>query len=84
MKLKSSIETNGAVNNSNFQYREDALWSGDIVTKLTELQSTYRKLLITNLEFALDNKVDHDLWGVFKSRISLMQQVVRETKLFYL
>jgi len=79
LKLKSSIETNGAVNNSNFQYREDALWSGDIVTKLTELQSTYRKLLITNLEFALDNKVDHDLWGVFKSRISLMQQVVRET-----
>jgi len=79
LKLKSSIETNGTVNSSNLQYREDALWSGDIVKKLTELQSTYRKLLITNLEFALDHKVDHDLWGVFKNRITLMQQVVRET-----
>ena len=56
----------------------NSLWCGDFVKKLTELQSTYRKLLITNLEFALDHKVDHDLWGVFKNRITFMQQVVRD------
>ena len=39
----------------------DGSISGELVSHRTDLQDVYRQLLITNLEFALDKKIEQDL-----------------------
>lgn len=39
----------------------DGSESGELVSNRTSLQDVYRQLLITNLEYALDKKIEQDL-----------------------
>ncbi|XP_033105645.1 protein SMG7-like isoform X2 [Anneissia japonica] len=48
------------------------------VTRQT-LLDLYQQILITNLEFALDKKVEQDLWNhVFKNQINILQRKVKD------
>nr|XP_018668909.1 protein SMG7 [Ciona intestinalis] len=58
---------------------DDGSSTGEVVTNRTNLQDVYRKLLITNLEFALDKKTEQDLWNfVFKNHITALQQKLKD------
>nr|CAB3266396.1 protein SMG7 [Phallusia mammillata] len=57
----------------------DGSGTGEWVTSRTSLQDVYRQLLITNLEYALDKKIEQDLWNfVFKNHITALQQQVKD------
>ncbi|XP_071947798.1 uncharacterized protein [Antedon mediterranea] len=48
------------------------------VTRQT-LLDLYQQILVTNLEFALDKKVEQDLWNhVFKNQINILQRKVKD------
>lgn len=46
-----------------------------------QLQDLYQQLLVTDLEFSLDKKVEQDLWNYgFKNQISLLQMKAKDRK----
>lgn len=70
VELKASIEgTSGGGNCDE--------GGGELVSAFTSLQDVYKQLLFANLEYALDKKIDHDLWAIFKSRITSMQKHIK-------
>lgn len=45
------------------------------------LLNIYHQALVLDLEYALDRKVEQDLWNVgFKNYISILQEVIRDKK----
>lgn len=50
-------------------------------TEQQKLQSVYHQTLILDLEYALDKKVEVDLWNIgFKNHINVLQELVRDKK----
>ncbi|XP_070532335.1 nonsense-mediated mRNA decay factor SMG7-like isoform X2 [Ptychodera flava] len=53
--------------------------TGDTWTTRQKLQNVYQQLLITDLEYALDKKVEQDLWNfAFKNQINSLQIKVKD------
>lgn len=52
---------------------------GDLRVIRYNLQNVYRELLVTDLEYALDKKLEQELWNnIFKNHISSLQARVRD------
>ncbi|PIK46514.1 hypothetical protein BSL78_16641 [Apostichopus japonicus] len=52
---------------------------GDLRVVRYNLQNVYRELLVTDLEYALDKKLEQELWNnIFKNHISSLQAKVRD------
>ena len=45
-----------------------------------ELRKTYRRLLVDHLDYALDKKVEAELWNSFKAEITELQKTTRSSK----
>lgn len=59
----------------------DLLVDSDTWTDYRQLQLIYQQVLITELEYALDKKVEQDLWNLgFKNHINMLQEFVRDKK----
>ncbi|CAN0400068.1 unnamed protein product [Lampetra planeri] len=53
---------------------DGSLSAADVWTSRQNLQDVYQKMLLTDLEYALDKKVEQDLWNyAFKNQISSLQ-----------
>ncbi|XP_076822374.1 uncharacterized protein LOC143468832 [Clavelina lepadiformis] len=67
------------LSNSRNGLSSDGSGKGEWVSSRTSLQDVYRQLLITNLEYALDKKIEQDLWNfAFKNHITALQQQVKD------
>lgn len=50
-------------------------------TDQQQLQNIYHQVLVLDLEYALDKKVEQDLWNIgFKNHISSLQELARDKK----
>ena len=75
--LRKTEELARIVNNKKDLYEDKEAWSYH-----QELTTLYRYLLLDDLEFALDRKVEQDLWNVcFKNYISHLQTRIRDKRL---
>ena len=62
-------------------HKKDLYENKDGWTNHQELVSLYRDILITDMEFALDRKVEQDLWNFcFKNYISHLQSKVKDKR----
>uniref|UniRef100_A0A8C5JX60 SMG7 nonsense mediated mRNA decay factor n=1 Tax=Jaculus jaculus TaxID=51337 RepID=A0A8C5JX60_JACJA len=53
---------------------DSKLGPAEVWTSRQALQDLYQKMLVTELEYALDKKVEHDLWNhAFKNQITTLQ-----------
>jgi len=74
--LKKAVELRSLVIGKRELYGNREAW-----TSYQRLAATYRNILITDLEFALDRKVEQDLWNnCFKSQISNLQAAAKEKR----
>ncbi|KAJ0180910.1 hypothetical protein K1T71_002995 [Dendrolimus kikuchii] len=63
-------------NNGTSMLQERSLWATQ-----QQLQKIYQKVLILDLEYALDKKVEQDLWNVgFKQQIEALQAISKDRK----
>ena len=75
-QLKRAEELGRLVSHKKDLYEDKDGW-----TNHQELVSLYRDLLITDLEFALDRKVEQDLWNFcFKNYISHLQSRLKDKR----
>lgn len=59
----------------------ESLSSSDVWEKRQELCHLYETLLLIDLDYALDKKVEQDLWSfIFRNPISACQSKAREHK----
>ncbi|KAJ8977655.1 hypothetical protein NQ317_002457 [Molorchus minor] len=59
----------------------DWLNDGSAWTDQQKLQTIYHQVLVLDLEYALDKKVEQDLWNIgFKNHISSLQELARDKK----
>lgn len=59
----------------------DWLNSNEVWADQHKLQNLYHQALVLDLEYALDKKVEQDLWNIgFKNHISSLQEIVRNKK----
>uniref|UniRef100_A0A8D0AQU8 Nonsense-mediated mRNA decay factor n=1 Tax=Sander lucioperca TaxID=283035 RepID=A0A8D0AQU8_SANLU len=57
-----------------FCARDSKLGAAEVWTSRQALQDLYQKMLVTDLEYALDKKVEQDLWNhAFKNQITTLQ-----------
>uniref|UniRef100_A0A8C8EWG2 Nonsense-mediated mRNA decay factor n=1 Tax=Oncorhynchus tshawytscha TaxID=74940 RepID=A0A8C8EWG2_ONCTS len=55
-------------------YLDSKLGAAEVWTSRQALQDLYQKMLVTDLEYALDKKVEQDLWNhAFKNQITTLQ-----------
>lgn len=74
--LRRSEELKNIVANKKDLYGDTEAWASH-----QELAGLYRRLLLTDLEYALDKKVEQDLWNYcFKTYISHLQTVMRDKR----
>eukprot|EP00066_Takifugu_rubripes_P030706 XP_011619972.1 PREDICTED: protein SMG7 isoform X2 [Takifugu rubripes] len=53
---------------------DSQLGTAEVWTSRQALQDLYQKMLVTDLEYALDKKVEQDLWNhAFKNQITMLQ-----------
>ncbi|XP_034003901.1 protein SMG7-like, partial [Trematomus bernacchii] len=53
---------------------DSKLGAAEVWTSRQALQDLYQKMLVTDLEYALDKKVEQDLWNhAFKNQITTLQ-----------
>lgn len=63
----------------------DWLNNVEIWSNQQKLQTIYYQVLILDLEYALDKKVEQDLWNIgFKYHISSLQEQTRDKKVRYI
>lgn len=63
------------------QRKCDLLNDASVWTDQQKLQTIYHQALVLDLEYALDKKVEQDLWNIgFKSYISNLQELARNKK----
>lgn len=65
----------------------DLLNDSDAWTNQQQLQTIYHQVLVLDLEYALDKKVEQELWTLgFKNHIAALQELTKDKKvrLFYL
>jgi len=75
-QLKKADELARLVSHKKDLYQDSEGWSGH-----QELVSLYRDVLLTDMEFALDRKVEQDLWNFcFKNYISHLQSKVKDKR----
>ena len=75
-QLKKAEELSRIINNKKDLYEDKEAW-----TYHQELTTIYRNLLISDLEFSLDKKVEQDLWNFcFKNYISHLQTKIRDKR----
>ncbi|KAJ8960450.1 hypothetical protein NQ318_013734 [Aromia moschata] len=61
--------------------KSDWLNDGTAWTDQQNLQTIYHQVLVLDLEYALDKKVEQDLWNIgFKNHISGLQELARDKK----
>ncbi|XP_060526305.1 nonsense-mediated mRNA decay factor SMG7-like [Cylas formicarius] len=61
--------------------KSDLLNDSDAWTNQQKLQTIYHQVLVLDLEYALDRKVEQDLWNIgFKNHISHLQELARDKK----
>ncbi|KAJ8921440.1 hypothetical protein NQ315_003058 [Exocentrus adspersus] len=61
--------------------KNDWLNDGTAWTDQQRLQTIYHQVLVLDLEYALDKKVEQDLWNIgFKNHISSLQELARDKK----
>ncbi|CAG9815698.1 unnamed protein product [Phaedon cochleariae] len=59
----------------------DWLNNAEAWTNQQKLQTIYHQVLVLDLEYALDKKVEQDLWNIgFKNHISSLQELARDKK----
>lgn len=59
----------------------DWLNNAEVWTNQQKLQTIYHQVLVLDLEYALDKKVEQDLWNIgFKNHISSLQEQARDKK----
>lgn len=59
----------------------DLLNDSNIWTYQQQLQAIYHEVLILDLEYALDKKVEQELWTLgFKNHITALQELSRDKK----
>ena len=74
--LKKAVELRSLVIGKRELYGNREAW-----TSHQRLAATYRNILLTDLEFALDRKVEQELWNnCFKSQISNLQAAAKEKR----
>ena len=74
--LKKAVELRSLVIGKRELYGNKEAW-----TSHQRLAATYRSILLTDLEFALDRKVEQELWNnCFKSQISNLQAASKEKR----
>ena len=74
--LKKAVELRSLVIGKRELYGNREAW-----TSHQRLAVTYRNILLTDLEFALDRKVEQELWNnCFKSQISNLQAAAKEKR----
>uniref|UniRef100_A0A8C6V1Q4 Telomerase activating protein Est1-like N-terminal domain-containing protein n=1 Tax=Neogobius melanostomus TaxID=47308 RepID=A0A8C6V1Q4_9GOBI len=57
---------------------DSKLGVAEVWTSRQALQDVYQKMLVTDLEYALDKKVEQDLWNhAFKNQITTLQSQVQ-------
>lgn len=62
----------------------DWLNNAEVWTNQQKLQTIYHQVLVLDLEYALDKKVEQDLWNIgFKNHISSLQEQARDKKVNY-
>jgi len=75
-QLRKAEELSRIVTNKKDLYENKEAW-----TYHQELTSIYRNLLLLDLEFSLDKKVEQDLWNIcFKNYISHLQTRIRDKR----
>ncbi|XP_015832940.2 nonsense-mediated mRNA decay factor SMG7 isoform X1 [Tribolium castaneum] len=61
--------------------KSDLLSDSQAWTDQQKLQNIYHQALVLDLEYALDKKVEQDLWNIgFKNHISVLQELTRDKK----
>lgn len=61
--------------------KTDLLHDSEAWENQQKLQNIYHRVLILDLEYALDKKVEQDLWNIgFKNHITELQEKVRDKK----
>ncbi|KAJ3639053.1 hypothetical protein Zmor_008710 [Zophobas morio] len=61
--------------------KSDLLLDSQAWTDQQKLQTIYHQALVLDLEYALDKKVEQDLWNIgFKNHISVLQELTRDKK----
>lgn len=61
--------------------KSDLLSDSQAWTDQQKLQTVYHQALVLDLEYALDKKVEQDLWNIgFKNHISVLQELTRDKK----
>lgn len=59
----------------------DLLNDDDVWTCQQQLQTVYHQVLVLDLEYALDKKVEQELWTLgFKNHITALQELSRDKK----
>lgn len=62
----------------------DLLNDSEAWTHQQQLQTIYHQVLVLDLEYALDKKVEQELWTLgFKNHISALQEQARDRKVTY-
>lgn len=61
--------------------KSDLLTDSDAWTDQQKLQTIYHQVLVLDLEYALDKKVEQELWTLgFKNHITTLQELSRDKK----
>lgn len=61
--------------------KQDVLNEPDFRNEQYQLQTMYHQVLVLDLEYALDKKVEQELWNVgFKHYITILQDVIKDKK----
>lgn len=59
----------------------DLLNDSEIWVNQQQLQTIYHQVLVLDLEYALDKKVEQELWTLgFKNHISTLQELAKDKK----
>lgn len=63
----------------------DWLNNAEVWANQQKLQTIYHQVLVLDLEYALDKKVEQDLWNIgFKNHISSLQEQTRDKRVRHL
>uniref|UniRef100_A0A4W3JXF7 SMG7 nonsense mediated mRNA decay factor n=1 Tax=Callorhinchus milii TaxID=7868 RepID=A0A4W3JXF7_CALMI len=70
--MSLTVET--SLNPADIAITDSKLGPAEVWTSRQALQDLYQKMLVTDLEYALDKKVEQDLWNhAFKNQITTLQ-----------
>lgn len=64
--------------------KNDVLNEPDFRIEQHQLQTMYHQVLVLDLEYALDKKIEQELWNVgFKHYITILQEIIKDKKVYW-